>query len=74
MARISGIELNDNFRIDYALTRIKGIGWTMSKALLTALGFDFSKSKTTFKKCHTKRFFKCFGHLFQKMRLYQISI
>lgn len=43
MARISGIELNDNFRIDYALTRIKGIGWTMSKTLLTALGFDFSK-------------------------------
>ena len=43
MARISGIELNDNLRIDYALTRIKGIGWTMSKSLLKVLGFDFSK-------------------------------
>lgn len=43
MARISGIELNDNFRIDYALTRIKGIGWTMSKTLLKTLGFDFAK-------------------------------
>ncbi|MEK7169088.1 MAG: 30S ribosomal protein S13 [Patescibacteria group bacterium] len=43
MARISGIELNDNLRIDYALTRIKGIGWTVSKTLLKALGFDLSK-------------------------------
>lgn len=43
MARISGIELNDNLRIDYALTRIKGIGWTMSKSLLKVLGFDTSK-------------------------------
>lgn len=42
MARISGIELNDNLRIDYALTRIKGIGWTMSKSLLKVLGFDLS--------------------------------
>ncbi len=43
MARISGIELNDNLRIVYALTRIKGIGWTMSKALLKGLGYDFDK-------------------------------
>lgn len=43
MARISGIELNDSLRIDYALTRIKGIGWTMSRILLKSLGFDFSK-------------------------------
>ena len=43
MARISGIELNDNLRIDYALTRIKGIGWTLSNKLLKSLGFDVSK-------------------------------
>jgi small subunit ribosomal protein S13 len=42
MARISGIELNDNLRIDYALTRIKGIGWTLSKNILNALGYDLS--------------------------------
>jgi len=42
MARISGIELNDNNRIDYALTRIKGIGWTLSKNILKTLGYDFS--------------------------------
>ena len=34
MARISGIELNENYRIDYALTRIKGIGWAMSAKVL----------------------------------------
>ena len=43
MARISGIELNDNWRIDYALTRIKGIGWAISGKLLTGLKFDSSK-------------------------------
>ncbi len=42
MARISGIELNDKWRIDYALTRIKGIGWAMSKKILETLKFDLS--------------------------------
>ena len=42
MARISGIELNDNLRIDYALTRIKGIGWTLSKKILKLLGYNDS--------------------------------
>lgn len=42
MARISGIELNDNLRVDYALTRIKGIGWTLSKKVLNELGYDLS--------------------------------
>lgn len=43
MARISGIELNDNWRVDYALTRIKGIGWALSKKILASLKFDLSK-------------------------------
>lgn len=34
MARIAGIELQDNIRIDYGLTRIKGLGWTLSKRIL----------------------------------------
>ncbi|MEK7100288.1 MAG: 30S ribosomal protein S13 [Patescibacteria group bacterium] len=42
MARISGIELNDKWRIDYALTRIKGIGWAMSTKILNLLKFDTS--------------------------------
>ena len=43
MARIAGIELNDNWRIDFGLTRIKGIGWPLSKKLLDGLKFDPSK-------------------------------
>lgn len=34
MARIAGIELNDNWKVDYALTNIKGIGWALSKKVL----------------------------------------
>ncbi|MBI4157826.1 30S ribosomal protein S13 [Candidatus Woesebacteria bacterium] len=37
MTRISGIDLADNLRVDYALTRIKGIGWTLSKKILGSL-------------------------------------
>lgn len=43
MARISGIELNENQRIDYALTRIKGIGWAVSTKILEILKFDPSR-------------------------------
>ncbi len=35
MARIAGIEMPDNWKLDYALTRIKGIGWTLSEKILT---------------------------------------
>jgi small subunit ribosomal protein S13 len=38
MARIAGVELNDNWKLGFALTRIKGIGWTTSKAILKKLG------------------------------------
>ena len=43
MARISGIELNDKWRIDYALTRIKGIGWALSNKVLKLLKFDVTR-------------------------------
>lgn len=43
MARISGIELNDKWRIDYALTRVKGIGWSVSRKILDLLKFDASR-------------------------------
>jgi len=36
MARIAGIDLPENKRIDYALTLIYGIGWTLSKKILFA--------------------------------------
>lgn len=43
MARILGVELQDNWKVDYALTRIKGIGWTLSKRVLDAVNIDASK-------------------------------
>lgn len=43
MARIAGVELQDGWRIDYALTRIKGIGWVLSAKILEGLKIDPSK-------------------------------
>jgi small subunit ribosomal protein S13 len=43
MARISGIELNENWKLDFALTRIKGVGWTYSKQILEALKIPSTK-------------------------------
>lgn len=43
MARISGVELQDKVRIDYALTKIKGIGWSLSKKILKSLNLDEGK-------------------------------
>lgn len=34
MARIAGVELQDNWKVDYALTNLKGIGWSLSKKVL----------------------------------------
>lgn len=42
MARIAGIEIPDKNRIDYALTRLKGIGWTKSVELLKSTGVSAS--------------------------------
>jgi len=43
MTRIAGIELKDSWRVDYAITNIKGIGWTLAKKALTHAGVDPSK-------------------------------
>lgn len=43
MARISGIELADNWKIDFALTKIKGIGWALSEKILSSLKIDPTK-------------------------------
>ncbi|OGM13895.1 30S ribosomal protein S13 [Candidatus Woesebacteria bacterium RIFCSPLOWO2_01_FULL_39_23] len=40
MARIAGIELQDKDRVVYALTKIKGIGMSLSKKILSALKID----------------------------------
>ncbi|MEK7188281.1 MAG: 30S ribosomal protein S13 [Patescibacteria group bacterium] len=43
MARIAGVELDENLKIDYALTKIRGIGWGLSKRILSDTGIGESK-------------------------------
>jgi len=43
MARIAGIELQDNSKVVYALTKIKGIGWSLSEKILKTIKIDSSK-------------------------------
>jgi len=43
MARIAGVELQDKWKIDYALTKIKGIGWPLSRKILDSAAIDSSK-------------------------------
>ena len=43
MARIVGVDLNDNWKIDYALTNIKGVGWTLSRQILEETGIASDK-------------------------------
>lgn len=40
MARISGIDLQDNWKVDYALTKIKGLGWASSREIVKSVGID----------------------------------
>ncbi len=42
MARISGIDLPKNKRIEVGLTYVYGIGLTTSQKILTALAIDFN--------------------------------
>lgn len=43
MARLSGIDLPDNQKIDYSLTLIYGIGWKLSKNILKSTGINSQK-------------------------------
>lgn len=43
MARIAGIDLQDNWKVDYALTKIKGLGWTLSKKIVKSAEIDSKK-------------------------------
>jgi small subunit ribosomal protein S13 len=47
MARISGVELHDKDRVAYALTSIKGIGWSLAEKILDSLKIDKSKRVKT---------------------------
>ncbi len=43
MARLAGIELQDSWKVDFALTRIKGVGWALSKRILKDAAIDSTK-------------------------------
>ena len=43
MARIAGIDLQDNWKVDFALTKIKGLGWPLSKKVMKDAGIDPGK-------------------------------
>jgi len=43
MKRIAGVELEEKWRVAYALTKIKGIGWSLSKDLTGFLSIESSK-------------------------------
>ena|SRR3990167_4375404 len=43
MARIAGVELQDKWRIDFALTKIKGIGWSNAGVILKSTGIGGAK-------------------------------
>ncbi len=43
MARLLGITLPDDKRIEYALTLLYGIGWTSSEKILKQVGIDLHK-------------------------------
>ncbi|OGM77249.1 hypothetical protein A2188_02655 [Candidatus Woesebacteria bacterium RIFOXYA1_FULL_43_9] len=43
MIRIAGIDLNDKWKVTYALTNIKGIGWTRAKKIVADVKVDIGK-------------------------------
>ncbi|CAN5299445.1 30S ribosomal protein S13 [soil metagenome] len=43
MARLAGIEMNDNWKLAYALTRINGIGWKTSDKIMSDSKMDVAK-------------------------------
>ena len=43
MARIAGVDLQDNWKVDFALTKIRGIGWTLSKKIMKDAGIETKK-------------------------------
>lgn len=43
MARIAGIDLQDSWKVDFALTKIKGLGWPLSRKIMASAGIDTKK-------------------------------
>ncbi len=43
MARIAGIDLQDNWKVEYALTKIRGLGWSLAGKVVKDAGIDSKK-------------------------------
>ena len=43
MARIAGLELDDGWKVEFALTKVKGIGWPLAGKMIDSLKIDRSK-------------------------------
>lgn len=43
MSRIAGVDLQDNWKIDFALTKIRGLGWTLAKKVIKDADVDAKK-------------------------------
>ena len=43
MSRIAGIELQDGWKVDFALTKIRGLGWSLSDKIMKAAKVDHKK-------------------------------
>lgn len=43
MARIAGIDLQDSWKVDFALTKIRGLGWSLSKKVMKDAGIPHTK-------------------------------
>jgi small subunit ribosomal protein S13 len=43
MARIAGVDLQDSWKADFALTKIKGLGWSLSNKIMEAVKIDHKK-------------------------------
>ncbi|GIW62475.1 MAG: 30S ribosomal protein S13 [Patescibacteria group bacterium] len=43
MARVFGVIIDDNYRVEYGLTKIYGIGWSRAKKIIADLKIDEKK-------------------------------
>jgi len=43
MARIAGTDLQDNWKADFALTKIRGLGWSLSRKIMKDAKIDSKK-------------------------------
>jgi len=55
MARVAGVDLPRNKRMEFALTYINGIGRTRAREVLKAAGIDFNKRSDALEDAESRR-------------------